>query len=572
MNTPGPTPSHRGLPGRVHRREQRPPKRKRRALIAAVAAASAAGLLTTPAAMAGASTATAAVSTATAAVSTATAATGTVTVVNPGFDVDGTGTQTPTGWTTTSPDGTSSASYTEYTAAGYNGDSYQLTHWSTAAYNVDTHQALTGVPNGFYTLGVWTRSSGGDVSDYIALTGCGGDSAPTAVPADSDGNWVRIVTYVHVTTRQCTINLVTHGDAGDWTNFAGVTFTAGAAPLPIRGGDISTLIRGEQDGGVYYTASGRQESALAQLADAGMNWVRLRVWVNPQDGMNNEAQLLAGAREARRYHQHLLLDLHYSDTWADPGHQSTPAAWASQTYAQLQTQMYRYSRQVVAGLVAQGTPPEMVQVGNEINNGLLWPTGTTSNFAQLAGLLKAGISGVHAAFPPAKIVLHLAAAWSESGLAWWYTQAESYGVQFDIIGLSYYDYWHGRLDVIQNDLDQLTAQFGKPVMIMETAYPFTLASNDPTASLSLSDPTLLDPGYPANPAGQAANFRDVLSVVQAVPNHMGLGVFYWEPTWTVVKGNGWDPTDPSSGDGWENQAMWDYTDTALPVIADFAPR
>ena len=227
---------------------------------------------------------------------------------------------------------------------------------------------------------------------------------------------------------------------------------------------------------------------------------------------------------------------------------------------------------MVADLVRQGTPPALVQVGNEINNGMLWPIGSDSDFAQLAGLLKAGIAGVHAADPAARIVLHLAAAWSESGLAWWYSQAESYGVPFDIIGLSYYDYWHGRLDVLQADLDGLTAQFGKPVLVAETAYPFTLATNDPSASLSFSDPSELDPGYPATPAGQAANFRDVLSVVQAVPNGLGLGAFYWEPTWTVVPGNGWDPANPSSGDGWENQAMWNYSDVALPVIADYAPR
>jgi arabinogalactan endo-1,4-beta-galactosidase len=493
-------------------------------------------------------------------------------VVNPGFNADGQATATPAGWTTSSPDGTASASYTEWTAEGYNGDPYQLTHWSTSAYDVDTHQTLTGLARGFYTLGVWTRSSGGDVADYIALTGCGGRSTPTTVPADSDGNWVQIVTYAYVSTGKCTINLVTRGNAGDWTNFTGVTVAPGAAPVPIRGGDVSSLYRGEQDGGTYYTSAGRPQNALAQLAGAGMNYVRLRVWVNPGDGFNDEAQLLASARQAARHRQRLLLDFHYSDTWADPGHQSIPAAWAADTYPQLQAQVRAYSQRVVRDLARQGTPPAMVQVGNEINNGMLWPVGSTADFAQLAGLLKAGIAGVRAAYPPARIVLHLAGNWAESGLAWWYAQAESYGVSFDVIGLSYYDYWHGRLDVLQADLDGLAAQFGKPVFVAETAYPFTLASNDPTASLSFSDPAELDPGYPATPAGQAANFRDVLSVVQAVPGGLGLGAFYWEPTWTVVPGNGWDPADPSSGDGWENQALWDYSDTALPAIADFAAR
>jgi arabinogalactan endo-1,4-beta-galactosidase len=95
---------------------------------------------------------------------------------------------------------------------------------------------------------------------------------------------------------------------------------------------------------------------------------------------------------------------------------------------------------------------------------------------------------------------------------------------------------------------------------------------DSTSNSVNAGNTTLDPGYAATPAGQAANFRDVLSVVQAVPNGLGLGAFYWEPTWTAVPGNGWDPTDPSSGDGWENQAMFDFNDVALPVIADYAPR
>jgi arabinogalactan endo-1,4-beta-galactosidase len=493
------------------------------------------------------------------------------TVVNPGFN-ENTGTTTPTGWTTSSANGTAAASYTEATSNGYGGDAYQLTHWSTTAFDVDTWQRLSGIPDGYYTLGVWTRSNGGDARDEIALTDCGGHPAPTAVPANSDGAWVQIVTYVRVTTGHCTINLVTRGNAGDWTNFDGVTFTAGAAPLPIRGGDVSSLYRSELDGGTYYNSSGVKENALAQLAAAGMNYVRLRVWVNPGDGFGDEAQLLASARQAARYGQRLLLDFHYSDTWADPGHQTTPAAWAADTFPQLEAQMYAYSKRVVADLVRQGTPPAMVAVGNEINGGMLWPTGSTSNFAQLAGLLKAGIAGVRSADPFAKIVLHLAASTSLSGLAWWYSMAESYDVPFDIIGLSYYDYWHGRLDVLQADLDGLAAQFKKPVFVAETAYPFTLTSNDPTASLSFSTASELDPGYPATPAGQAANFRDVLSVVQAVPNGLGLGAFYWEPTWTVVAGNGWDPANPSSGDGWENQAMWNYSDAALPVIADFAAR
>ena len=493
------------------------------------------------------------------------------TVVNPGFSSNG-ATTAPAGWSTYSPNSTASASYSEATSSGYNGDGYQLTHWSSAAYDVNTYQYLSGLTDGYYTLGVWVRSDGGDVSNYIALTNCGGTNTATSVPVDSDGNWLHIVTYVDVTNGQCTIDFVTDGNAGDWTNYDGVTFSPGSAPLAIRGADISSLYRSELDGGTYHTSSGTAQNAVQQLSAAGMNYVRLRVWVNPEDGFDNEAQLLAMAKQAAGYGQKLLLDFHYSDTWADPGHQAIPAAWAADSLSALETQVYTYSKQVVADLVAQGTPPAMVQVGNEINAGLLWPDGSTSNWPQLAALLKEGIAGVRAADSSAKIVLHLAGSDSESTLASWYSTAVSDGVSFDIIGLSYYDYWDGRLDVLQTDLDDLAAKFGKPVLVAETAYPFTLASNDSSTALSFDTSSGLDPGYPATPAGQAANFADVLSVVQAVPGGLGLGAFYWEPTWTVVPGNGWDPANPSSGDGWENQAMWNYSDTALPAITDFAAR
>jgi beta-galactosidase len=505
------------------------------------------------------------------------AARASATVVNPGFSENG-ATTTPTGWTTSSADDTASASYSEATAEGYDGDAYQLTHWSSSAFEVDTYQTLTGLSSGDYTLGVWTRSNGGDTSNYISLTGCGGSGTPTNVPVDSDGDWVHIVTYVDVTTGDCTINFVTDGNADDWTNYDGVTFTSGSAPLAIRGADLSSLDRSQLDGGVYYTASGTEENAEEQLASAGMNYVRLRVWVNPGDGFDDEAEMLAGAAQAASHGEKILLDIQYSDTWTDPGAQTLPAAWADDTFSELESQVYTYSYDLVEAMVEQGTPPAMVQVGNEINVGMLWPYGELDcssgcgGWPDLAALLNEGIAGIHAAYSSAEIVLHLATSDDEAYLASWYSTAESYGVDFNVIGLSYYDYWDGRLDVLQTDLNDLAAEFDKPVMVAETAYPWTLTTDDASTALSFDTSADLDPGYAATPAGQQANFEDVLSVVQAVPNGLGLGAFYWEPTWTVVAGNGWNPADSSSGDGWENQAMWNYSDTGLPAIADFAAR
>ncbi|MFC5908935.1 glycosyl hydrolase 53 family protein [Streptacidiphilus monticola] len=499
----------------------------------------------------------------------ATTAHAAATVTNGGFESNGARTTSITGWTTYSPNGTGAAAYTE--SGGHSG-SWRLTHWSSSAYNVNTYQYLSGLTNGNYTLTAWVRSGGGQNSVYIALTNCGGTDKKTYVPTMADGNWVRIVVSTTVSNNQCTINLVSDANAGNWANFDDVTFTSGYASLAIRGGDVSSLERGQELGGVYYNSSGTKQSALTVLGNAGMNYARLRVWVNPADGFDNETELLAMAKQVKAKGMGLLLDFHYSDTWADPGKQTIPAAWASLSLSALETQVYTYSKQVVADLVAQGTAPDMVQVGNEINAGMLWSYGSTSNWSQLAALLKSGINGVHAADSSARIMLHIANGAADSTAKAWYQNAVNYGVPFDVIGLSYYDYWHGPLDQLQTTLDDLAATFGKPVVVAETAYPWTMANGDAETNSVTSSNTTLDAGYPATPAGQAANFRDVQSVVQAVPNGLGWGAFYWEPTWTVVSGNGWDPANASSGDGWENQAMFDFSDKALAVVNEYAAR
>lgn len=141
---------------------------------------------------------------------------------------------------------------------------------------------------------------------------------------------------------------------------------------------------------------------------------------------------------------------------------------------------------------------------------------------------------------------------------------------FDLIGLSYYGYWHGPLNDLQATLDDAAARYGKPVFVAETAYAFTTANNDALENNFLA--ANVQSGYPATQAGQAANLRDVLNVVEAVPNGRGLGVFYWEPTWTAVAGNGWDPADAGSGNAWENQALFDYTNKVTSAASWFKHR
>ncbi|CQR65774.1 glycoside hydrolase family 53 protein [Streptomyces leeuwenhoekii] len=486
------------------------------------------------------------------------------TLTNGGFEADGTGAATPGGW---SEYGATAASYVE---SGGRGGGHRLSHWASSAYKVETYQYLSGLANGAYKLTAWVRSGGGQNAAYIALKNCGGAEQRTDLPVSAAG-WIRIVVPVRVTNNQCTVSVTSDANAGNWINVDDLTLTQGTSGTAVKGADISSLAKSEARGGAYRTGSGTKGDALAILKSSGMNYARLKVWVNPADGYNDKAHVLAMAQRVKAQGMKLLVDFHYSDTWADPGAQSKPASWAGHTYTQLKTDVYRHTYDVLSALKAQGTTADMVQVGNEINGGMLWSEGSTENWPQLAGLLNSGYDAVKAVDPATSVALHLAKGGDLAGTRWWFDNAVANGVKFDAIGLSYYGYWHGTLYDFQTTLDDAATRYGKPVFVAETAYPFRLDSEDAHENI-IDLAGELVPGYPATPAGQTQWMKDVASIVEAVPNGRGLGVFYWEATWTAVPGNGWDPADPSSGNGWENQALFGYDDRALPAMSWFGHR
>lgn len=469
-----------------------------------------------------------------------------------------------TGWSTY---GATGASFAE---AGGRTGGRRLAHWSASAYKVETYQHLTGLADGTYTLTAWVRSSGGQKSCRLALKS-GSTEQHTELPPTPNGAWLRIVTSVTVTGNACTVRLYSDANAGNWANFDDLTLTPGSTGLPIKGADISSLKKSEDFGGVYRTGSGATADALAVLRSAGMNYARLRVWVDPADGYCDKARVLAVAKRVKARGMKLLVDFHYSDTWTDPGAQTIPSAWSEHSYAQLKTDVHDHTYDVLNALKAQGTTADMVQIGNELNGGMLWPTGSTSNWAQLAGLLTAGATAAKAVSSRTLVALHLANGGDNALYRTWFDNAVSRGVPFDVIGLSFYGYWHGALRDLQANLDDLAARYAKPLFVAETAYPFRLDSDDDWENVIDKAEELVD-GYPATEAGQAAWFRDIQSVVEAVPAGRGLGVFWWDATWTAVDGNGWDPTDPSTGNAWENQALFDYEGTPTEAMSAFAHR
>jgi arabinogalactan endo-1,4-beta-galactosidase len=349
---------------------------------------------------------------------------------------------------------------------------------------------------------------------------------------------------------------------------------AGAAStLAIHGADLSTLQRAEDLGAKYYNQNGTQGDPLQILKAAGMNYVRLRVWVNPASGYNNQSRVVAFGKQVKAAGLKLLVDFHYSDTWADPGKQFTPAAWNGHSLSQLETDVYQYTFNVCNALKAAGATPDMVQVGNEINAGMLWPvgklTGGTGGWSNLAGLLISGYNAVKAVSSSTQVMLHIANGGQHDQAIWWFDEAKAFGVNWDVSGVSYYSYWSGSFSGLQSTLNDMASRYGKPVVVAETAYPFTLNNADSTGN-SISSSSQLTSGYPATEAGQRANFLAVINALKAVPNGRGLGYFYWEASWYAVPGNGWDPANINgSGDGWDNQAIFNWSGRALSGITDF---
>ncbi|WP_157111429.1 glycosyl hydrolase 53 family protein [Nonlabens spongiae] len=257
----------------------------------------------------------------------------------------------------------------------------------------------------------------------------------------------------------------------------------------MLGADISFLPQLEARGMKFYD-KGVEKDAISILKDHGLNYVRLRIFVNPENpqgyspekGFCDLDHTLAMAKRVKDAGMNLLLDFHYSDTWADPQKQFKPKAWEGLDFNQLKTQLNTYTKSVLNKLKAQGTLPDMVQVGNEINHGMVWPEGHISNLDNLAGLLKSGVSAVREVDPEITVMMHLALGGQNEETVFWFDNMIARGVEFDIIGLSYYPIWHCTLDDLNSNAHDLINRYQKDVNVVEYS-AFKKAVNDLAFSL-----------------------------------------------------------------------------------------
>jgi arabinogalactan endo-1,4-beta-galactosidase len=340
-----------------------------------------------------------------------------------------------------------------------------------------------------------------------------------------------------------------------------------ASTIPDRGADLSFEPQ-EEAAGAHFTDDGQPGSALSILNHHGLNYVRLRLWVNPPPGYSDLASDLAMARRIKAAGDKLYLDIHYSDFWADPTHQNIPAAWQGEDLAQLTRTVRRYTAEVIARFAAQGTPVDMVSIGNEIRNGILWPVGevnwtTNTGWGNLAQLLKAGVAGARAANPPGHrllVMLHFDQGGNNALSRTFYDHMVAEHVPFDVIGLSYYPFWHGTLSQMRANVNDLAVRYRKWIVIAESQYAWTLANGDSTGNF-VWQASQLSGGYPASPGGQLSFYNDLLSILAQVPDHRALGLFYWEPEW--IPGVGWQPGAGSPND---NLTLFSFTGAALPSV------
>ena len=423
-----------------------------------------------------------------------------------------------------------------------------------------------------------------------ALSGCGAESTTTAETG----------TETQTETEQEVIRTTeepAEAEAEEEWSDVFVEPVAGISDDFIRGMDASAVLSVEKSGAKYYGYDGKEQDVFETLAESGVNYIRLRVWNDPYDengngyggGDNDVATAIELGKRATQYGMKVNIDFHYSDFWADPKRQHAPKAWEGMSADEKADALYDFTKESLTQILDAGVNVGMVQVGNEINNGMSGETDVPA----VMGLLSAGSRAVREIADSygkdIRIVLHYTNIEDNEEVDTMAANLKEYGVDYDIFGLSYYPFWDGTNENMQNVAKNIMDRYGKKVVIAETSYCYTEKDGDGFGNSFDWIEDAVD-GYAPTVQSQATMIRDIC----AAANEVGvLGVFYWEGTWIPVGsedqdnsalweeyGSGWassysaeyDPDDAGlyyGGCSWDNQAMFDFTGHPLPSLNVF---
>ena len=319
----------------------------------------------------------------------------------------------------------------------------------------------------------------------------------------------------------------------------------------ILGMDASCVPSLENSGVKYYDHNGTEKDVYQILSENGINYIRVRIWNDPYDANGNGygggncdlANAIAIGQRATKYGLKLLVNFHYSDFWADPGKQAVPKAWKGLDIDAKSEALYTYTKDCLEQLVAAGVDIGMVQVGNETNGALCGENGSAPDgWKNITQLMKAGSRAVREVCPDALVAIHFTNPERVGSYENYGKQLQEHRVDYDVFASSYYPYWHGTLSNLTTELNKITDQYGKKVMVAETSYAYSTADTDYHGNTVGSGSST---GHPYTVQGQADQIRDVIQAVADM--HSGIGVFYWEGTWISVGGSSYQ----------ENAALWE---------------
>ncbi len=367
----------------------------------------------------------------------------------------------------------------------------------------------------------------------------------------------------------------------------------------ILGIDVSTYFE-EKKANARYFLNGKEIDPLKIFKANGVSHMRIRIWNDPyskdkkpyKGGTCDVNNLLKLSLLAKEYGFKVVPDFHYSDFWVDPGKQFIPKAWANDNYESLLIKIREFTKNTLLKLKENDIDVDMLQIGNEITNGMLWPIGKLTdngagkkrgNYDVLCAFLKEGIFAAKEIYPNAKIILHLERSGDASVYQEFFSEMEEHDVQYDIIGASYYPYWHGSFKQLFANLDACKKRFNKEVMIMELGYGFTLEdyilTNNGAPHLVINEEKLKEMKealpYPLNEEGQANFIEEFLSLCK---KHDVTGIFYWEPLWIPGEDICWASNEgqeyinevgKSQRNEWANQCLFDYKGNALKALNKF---
>lgn len=375
----------------------------------------------------------------------------------------------------------------------------------------------------------------------------------------------------------------------------------------IKGMDLSTLVELERCGVKYYD-EGKEMDILDIMKKYDVDTIRIRLWNDPWSetgesygaGENDLPTSLEIAKRVTEAGFGVLLNFHYSDFWADPGKQFKPKAWASYGVEELEQAVYDFTLETMHTFLENGVNITMVQVGNELSNGLLWPEGKVPNYDNVAKFVSAGIRAVRkvdaerlvgeisgvceacAKLDKIQVVIHLDNGGWNGLYREWFDHYITRGEDFDIIGLSYYPFWHGSLQALDDNMNDIAVRYGKDLIVAEVSMGHTMEDYKDYEKLSDEErkgyatrPALVEKiEYPMTKQGQYDFMEDFLNRISHVKDGKGKGFFYWEPGWIPVHGSGWATPaslkymqDPGPcGNEWANQALFDYEGNALETL------